>query len=1245
MAPNEPVSSTHEAQTDQHSLARRGFLQSVGLSASVLAALTSDIGAIDAATGASSYDGPPRHPDTDMPTYGDAWTSTEIGCGGRMNGVTTCPSNPAVVYAWTDVGGAWRSNDKGETWYCTHRGSSVRTLSVHPDDEDEILQAERDGIYYSKNAGKTWAFVKKTRFAGQGHVRDGPGDVFARKPDNPEYILAAPINDHLFRSTDGGANWEALESTPDDMYPTGIWFHPNDPELVLLAFEDFTDSTGSNQTGETNRTGVMKSTDAGETWEVVINTDALPHGFVVDPANDDYIYGNKYDTNKLYRSTDRGDSWEEHTDGIEESASLRGLWTDSQAIYVANHAGIHRLPAEGDSWSVHTQDTNGHAGSSPNYDYKDWFFGQSAIGSVAVDVENPDIWYMSGTYGQFKSTDHGVNWTYAGRGIEEMVSVDCASDPSSDYVHTAVMDTKYFRLKEDGKRWDIHRDPAPHAFRNIELCHDSPDTVVASSYLYFQPPAPGAIWRSQDAGDNWEKILGDGLPMEQDVASWARPLLDAHASGLAIDPTDPDHIVVGPHKETCYETTDGGENWSKLGGDDPNAPTFKTFVSVARIENNHMAMSGDGSIMARSRGDDGGALALWDPDDQSWSRKTRGELPMNTPKFSKFTADPHNDGRFYLAKPGKWNGGVYRTEDSGQSWTRLLEKSCVNVAVDPTDPTRIAVALEGRGHELSVDEGSTWMQLEGDHLLSANAGHKNLAISGDNLVAGQGGTSYQWIPLSKAGQDTTPPSPTPSQLQTVMAEPTAVTIGYNASEDNGSGLDHYNVYVDGSLKATAEGTEKRIAGLSSDTEYTITVSAVDSAGNESEESAAIVAKTDSSAVDIDRSGWTASASKPDGEYNSAADVFDSDSSTSWRTDRDADAWVGADMGEAHTVETAVISHTENGIPKAPVAIDVSDDGSNWSTAGTTAETLSDGTAIVSFDPVEARHVRVRLTEGNQWGAWKVEELNVYQSDGETADRSAPAAPSNLSMQPASDGDTEVSWEASTDPGSSELSSYTVYVEGFRFETVEAETTTTVLSGHPDSYAVTVTATDGAGNESAPSSELVVEKDTTAPSTPGGLSSPSQTTSSIDLEWSASTDSGVGVDHYAIGLDGSTDHTVGSEATTTTITGLSALTTYDCSVTAVDSRGNESPPASVSVKTEGEGPEPIEAGMARPTDPDGDGTYEDVDGDGAVTMADFELLARHLNSAKVTEEIESYDWNGNGRVDYDDLVRLHQQLQS
>ena len=87
---------------------------------------------------------------------------------------------------------------------------------------------------------------------------------------------------------------------------------------------------------------------------------------------------------------------------------------------------------------------------------------------------------------------------------------------------------------------------------------------------------------------------------------------------------------------------------------------------------------------------------------------------------------------------------------------------------------------------------------------------------------------------------------------------------------------------------------------------------------------------------------------------------------------------------------------------------------------------------------------------------------------------------------------------------------------------------------------------------------LLDTDTTPPSVPTGLSSPTHDYSSVEIEWEASTDSGEsGLAEYIVYVDGTEAHRVAADSTSTTVTDLPSETTVALAVTAIDGDGNES----------------------------------------------------------------------------------------
>ena len=63
----------------------------------------------------------------------------------------------------------------------------------------------------------------------------------------------------------------------------------------------------------------------------------------------------------------------------------------------------------------------------------------------------------------------------------------------------------------------------------------------------------------------------------------------------------------------------------------------------------------------------------------------------------------------------------------------------------------------------------------------------------------------------------------------------------------------------------------------------------------------------------------------------------------------------------------------------------------------------------------------------------------------------------------------------------------------------------------------------------------------------------------------------------------------------------------------------------------------------PTDPDGDGIYEDLNGNGRLDFADVVLYFNQMTWIAANEPVSAFDLNGNGRIDFADIVALFNEI--
>jgi len=190
----------------------------------------------------------------------DNWENIGPGGGGRFEGPAISPHDSNFLLTSGDTGLNYKSLDNGETWevmnlfYRSGKYARYRSpFTFHPEDEDLIFFADRDGFYKSLDKGETWNVVDGPWNDVLDYVHPDP-KKFWRKPNygpqvvgfsryNPDFGLAA-FDDYqqfdnlrLFITEDSGSTWRLLSWNPEDPSEKikGVVFDERNLNRVFIA--------------------------------------------------------------------------------------------------------------------------------------------------------------------------------------------------------------------------------------------------------------------------------------------------------------------------------------------------------------------------------------------------------------------------------------------------------------------------------------------------------------------------------------------------------------------------------------------------------------------------------------------------------------------------------------------------------------------------------------------------------------------------------------------------------------------------------------------------------------------------------------------------------------------------------------------------------------------------------------------------------------------------------------------------
>jgi photosystem II stability/assembly factor-like uncharacterized protein len=490
--------------------------------------------------------------------------------------------------------------------------------------------AGQRGIYRVTHGGKDWKLVlaPPTDTTGGIDVAIDPSNhnrVFAalwdHKRNNGARVYGG-VGSGLYRSDDGGDTWTRLENIvgPVNSYDqTGSGLHsdpslgriglavaPSDPNRVYVVFgSPYGPDKGfyvSSDGGDSFVAGGRPGASGGYQWWF---------GRIwVDPQNENHLFSADV---ALRQSFDGGQTWS-NSGGVH--ADQHGMAWDPNVpnrVYLGNDGGMYTSAANGASgtwvkatympWqqSYHlavAQDdpTRLATGTQDNGSLRTWTstgavspsqwnaFGGGDGHEVLIDPTDHNIFYECLQVGSCRrhSDVGGTLQTFPfGPRHSTRITTDAPvaldpSNPSVVYFGGNVLDrstdrgTTFTQISPPG---DFLTGPVPPEENDLGPFYANEYATITwiapaktdPNTIYLGTDT-GRLWKTTDLGAHWTEFAGKGLPVR-----WV--------NAIVVDPTDADHVFVafsgyreGDDSANVWETSDGGDSWSNISGNLPNAP-------------------------------------------------------------------------------------------------------------------------------------------------------------------------------------------------------------------------------------------------------------------------------------------------------------------------------------------------------------------------------------------------------------------------------------------------------------------------------------------------------------------------------------------------------------------------------------------------------------------------------------------------------------------------------------------------
>src|SRR5882724_10749262 len=526
------------------------------------------------------------------------------GGGARIGGLAVHPTNGQILLAAVALlsqDGVYRSTTGGNSWTRVLPGNPANSVLFDPTNGNIAyaslggsFSGGTEGVFKSTNGGQTWTAANGTGVNVLNLTHAGR-IALAMAPSSPMTLYAGIANVNtgnllgFFKTTDGGANWRHLTSTPDYCtpicsYANVIGVQPTNPNVVF-AGGAFTTTLVRSLNGGTTWATLQSSQNS---WFLHADMHALsffPNGNTLYLGND----GGAYVTTQITASNPSFTALNS-TLGLSQfypglsihptraAIAIGGTQDNGTTIYsgtrtwndvVCGDGGYTAIDFNTPATMYATCQRFNIFKSTSNGTFGTWNVALNGINTgdrvefippLVMDSSNPHTLYF-GTNRVYQTTNGASSWTAispdltGGNDFFGVLSTIAVAPNNSNTVYVGTMDNRVQVTTNAGSgvlaTWrNVSAGLPPRVVTHVAVSPTTSTTAYAtfSGFRGFGDNL-GHVFKTTNGGSAWSDISGD-LP-------------NTPVNFLVIDPDTPGNLFVATDVGVFYSTS-GGTSWTSL---------------------------------------------------------------------------------------------------------------------------------------------------------------------------------------------------------------------------------------------------------------------------------------------------------------------------------------------------------------------------------------------------------------------------------------------------------------------------------------------------------------------------------------------------------------------------------------------------------------------------------------------------------------------------------------------------------